>query len=55
MKNKNLRLILSIVGAVVVVGTLAVALIHFWDDLKKLIPCSCKCDELEDDFEDIEV
>lgn len=54
MKNKNLKLILSIVGAVVVVGTLAVALIHFWDDLKKLIPCG-KCDELPEDFEDIEI
>lgn len=54
MKNKNLKLILSIVGAVVVAGTLVVALIHFWEDLKKLLP-GCKCEAEEDDFEDIEV
>ena len=37
MKN-NLKLILGIIGGVVVVGSIAVAMIHFWDDLKKLLP-----------------
>ena len=31
MKN-NLKLILGIIGGVVVVGSIAVAMIHFWDD-----------------------
>ena len=43
MKN-NLKLILGI----------AVAMIHFWDDLKKLLPCFGKCDEGLDDFDEIE-
>ena len=30
MKN-NLKLILGIIGGVVVVGSIAVAMIHFWD------------------------
>ena len=42
MKN-NLKLILGIIGGVVVVGSIAVAMIHFWDDLKKLLPCFGKC------------
>lgn len=51
-KNSTLKLILAIVGGVVVVGSIAVAMIHFWDDLKKLLPCG-KCEEAED-FEDVE-
>lgn len=53
MKNSTLKLILSIVGGVVVIGSIAVALIHFWDDIKKLFPCCSSCDEL-DEFADIE-
>lgn len=53
MKNNNLKLILGIVGGVVVVGSIVVALIHFWDDLKKLLPCG-KCEEELDEFADIE-
>ena len=52
MKN-NLKLILGIIGGVVVVGSIAVAMIHFWDDLKKLLPCFGKCDEGLDDFAEI--
>lgn len=54
-KNSTLKLILAIVGGVVVVGSIAVAMIHFWDDIKKLLPCG-KCEEAEDfeDFEDVE-
>ncbi len=53
-KKSNLGTILGIVGAVVVVAAVAVAMIHFWDDIKKLFPC-CKGqdDELEE-FSDIE-
>lgn len=52
MKNSNLRLILGIVGGVVVVAAIAVALIHFWDDLKKLLPGGKK-DELDEEFADL--
>ncbi len=55
MKNSNLKLILGIVGGVVVVSAIVVALIHFWDDLKKLIPGIGKKDEALDEFADIEV
>lgn len=51
--NSNLKLICSIVGGVVIVAAIAVALIHFWDDIKKLLP-SCKCKEELGEFEDIE-
>mgnify|MGYP001512011215 CR=1 FL=1 len=50
----HLKLILGIIGGVVVVGSIAVAMIHFWDDLKKLLPCFGKCDEGLDDFDEIE-
>lgn len=52
MKNNNLRLILGIVGGVVVVAAIAFALIHFWDDLKKLLPGGKK-NELDEDFEEL--
>ena len=52
MKNSNLRLILGIVGGVVVVAAIAVALIHFWDDLKKLVPWGKK-EELDEEFADL--
>ena len=53
MKNITLKLILAIIGGVVVVGAAAVAVLHFWDDLKKYLPC-CKCKQEEEDFADIE-
>lgn len=52
--NKTLKLILAIIGGVVVVGSIAVALIHFWDDIKKLLPGSCKDDEELLEFDDID-
>ena len=54
--NKTLKAIVSVVGIVAVVGALAVALVHFWDDLKDLLPCCCKhhTDSDFDDFEDYE-
>ena len=54
MKNSTLKLILAIIGGVVVVGAITVALIHFWDDLKKYLPCCCKKSEAIDEFADIE-
>lgn len=54
MKNNTLKLILAIVGAVVVLGAIAVAVIHFWEDIKKILPCCKKQDEL-DEFADLEV
>lgn len=52
--NSTLKMVLAIVGGVVVVAGIAVALIHFWDDLKNLLPCCKKRSEIED-FDDIEV
>lgn len=49
-KNSSLKLVLAIIGGVVVLGSLVVAVVHFWDDLKKLCPC-CKC---KDDAENLE-
>ena len=49
----RIALILAIIGGVVVVGAAAVAVLHFWDDLKKYLPC-CKCKQEEEDFADIE-
>ena len=55
-KNSTLKLVLAIIGGVVVVGAMVVALIHFWEDIKKLLPCCKKKDELDelDEFDDIE-
>lgn len=54
MKNSTLKLILSIVGGVVVLGAIAVGLIHFWDDIKKLLPCCCEDDDELLAFDDVE-
>ena len=54
MKSSTLRLILGIVGAVVVLGAITAAVIHFWDDIKKLIPGGKSTCEL-DEFADLEV
>ena len=51
--NSTLKLVLAIMGGVVVAGAAAVAVIHFWDDLKKYLPC-CKCNKEQEDFADIE-
>ena len=52
-KTSSLKLVLAIIGGVVVVGTMVVAPIHFWEDIKKLLPCCKEKDEFEE-FEDIE-
>ena len=54
MKNNTLKIVLSIVGGVVVIGAIAVALIHFWDDIKKLLPGCCQDDEELIEFDDID-
>lgn len=53
MKNSTLKLVLSIVGAVVVLGAITAAVIHFWEDIKKLLPCGKTACEM-DEFADIE-
>ena len=53
MSNKTLRLILGIVGAVVVLGAVTAAVVHFWDDIKRLLPIG-KSDLELDEFADIE-
>lgn len=53
MKNNTLKLVLAIIGGVVVVAAAAVAVVHYWDSLKKYLPC-CKCKKEQDDFADIE-
>ncbi len=54
-QNSALKAILAIVGGVVVLGAIVVGLIHFWDDIKKLLPC-CKEEDDEEllEFDDIE-
>ena len=53
MSNKTLRLILGIVGAVVVLGAVAAAVVHFWDDIKAKLGCNkCEFEDLEDFVED---
>ena len=56
MKNDNstLKLVLAIVGGVVVLGAIAVGLIHFWDDIKKILPGCCKDDDELLEFDDID-
>jgi len=51
-KNSTMKLIFTIVGAVVVLGTITAAVIHFWDDIKKLLPGEKEKDEFED-FDDL--
>ena len=52
-KNSPLKIVLIVVGAVVVVGTIAAAVIHFWDDIKKLLPGG-KNEEDFDEFAELE-
>ena len=55
MKNNNgLRIILSVIGAVVALGVVALAVVHFWDDIKSLLPAK-KEDIFDDDFEDVAI
>ncbi len=58
MKNANLKTILGIVGGIVVAAAVAVALIRYWDALKKLLPgCKCceDCDCEPEDLADVEM
>ena len=55
--NKNTKMIFGIVGGVVVLGAIVLALVHFWDDIMKLLPCkkaAAEEDEEENDFEEFE-
>lgn len=52
MKDNKTKLILAIIGGVVVVGAITVAIIHFWEDIKALLPG--KKDKEEEAFEDFE-
>ena len=51
MKKNKTGWILAIVGAVVVVCAITYAMIHFWEDIKNLLPGGKKDEE---DFEDFE-
>lgn len=54
MKKNSWGLICSIVGGAVIAAAAIVALVHFWDDLKALLPC-CKCGDDEDEvFADLD-
>lgn len=54
MKNNTLRIILAIVGAAVLLGAAAVAVIHFWDDIKSILPFK-KDENALDEFADLEI
>ncbi len=53
-KNNTLKIVLAVVGGVVVVGTIVAAVIHFWDDIKKVLPGCCKEDEDFEEFEELD-
>lgn len=53
-KNSVAKLVCAIVGGVVIVGAMVVALVHFWDDVKKFLPC-CKCKDEAEDFTDLDI
>lgn len=50
MKNSHLKTILGIIGGIVVAAAIAVALIRYWDSLKKLLPGN-RTDEFADEFD----
>lgn len=52
-KNNTLKIVLSVVGAVVVAGAIVAAVIHFWEDIKKILPC-CKQEEDFEEFEELD-
>ncbi|MDR0889206.1 MAG: hypothetical protein LBM28_00990 [Oscillospiraceae bacterium] len=55
MKNTGgLKCILAIIGGIVVIAAAAAAVIHFWEDIKKYLPCSCKCGDACEDCETFE-
>lgn len=54
MKNNTLRVILTVVGAVVTLGAMVLAIVHFWDDIKSLLPAK-KDEDFDEDFEDIAI
>lgn len=54
MKNNSLRVILTVVGAVVTLGAMVLAIVHFWDDIKSLLPAK-KDEDFDEDFEDIAI
>lgn len=49
--SKTLKLVLSIAAAVMAVAGAVVLVVHFWEDLKALCPCSKRC-QCESDFAD---
>ena len=50
--SKLMKAILSVAAAVVAVAGIVVLVLHFWEDIKALLPCKgCK---LEDDFVELE-
>ncbi len=59
MKNSHLKTILGIIGGIVVAAAIAVALIRYWDSLKKLLPGGKEEDFADefgaDDLADIEI
>ena len=54
MKKNKTGWILAIVGAVVVVGAITYAMIHFWDDIKGFLPGGKKGEADFADFEALE-
>ena len=54
MKNNTLRVILTVVGAVVTLGAMVLAIVHVWDDIKSLLPAK-KDEDVDEDFEDIAI
>ncbi len=52
-ESGGLKMVLAVIGAFVVLGGAVVAIIHFWEDIKKKLPC-CKdeCEDFEELLED---
>lgn len=46
-----LKLLCTLIGAAVAIGAIVFTVIHFWDNIKSLLPCKAE-DDFEDDFED---
>ena len=54
MKNNTLRVILTVVGAVVTLGAMVLAIVHFWDDIKSLLPAK-KDEDFDEDFRNLRI
>ncbi len=55
MKKSNWTMIFTIIGAVVAIGAAVFAIIHFWEDIKKILPGKKKKeDELFDDLDEFD-